>query len=47
MQVAGVIGGQDSLCARPGDGGGSGRQVVAQDGLGEPVHLQPALIDPR
>ena len=28
-----------------GGGGLGGGEPVAQDGLGEPVHLQPALID--
>jgi hypothetical protein len=44
-RVAGVAGRQDRLGARA-RGGRAGRgQLVAQDGLGEPVHLQPAAID--
>ena len=45
-RVAGVAGGQDRLGACAGRGGLIGGEAVAQDGLGEPVHLQPALIDP-
>ena len=45
-RVAGVGGGQDRLAACAGGGGLVGGEPVAQDGLGEPVHHQPALVDP-
>ena len=44
-RVAGVVGGQDRLGAGAG-GGGLGRgETVAENGLGEFVHLQSAVID--
>ena len=44
--VAGVGGGQDRLAALAGGIGLLTGEPVPQDGLGEPVHHQPALIDP-
>ncbi len=44
-RIARIAGRQDRLGA-PARGGGAGRgEPVAEDGLGEPVHLQPAVID--
>ena len=51
-QVAGFAGSPGLLAARiasvrcAGGGGLAGGEPVAEDGLGEPVHLQPAVIDP-
>ena len=44
-RVAGVAGGQQRLGVSAGGRGLGGGEPFAQDGLGEPVHLQPAVID--
>ena len=44
-RVAGIAGGQHRLGARAGGGGPGRGEPVTQDGLGEPVHLQPTVID--
>ena len=44
-RVAGVAGGQQRLSVFAGGSGLGGGEPFAQDGLGEPVHLQPAVID--
>ena len=45
-RVAGVGGGQDRLGAGAGGGGLLAGEPVPQDGLGEPVQHQAALVDP-
>ena len=42
----GVAGDQDRLTAFAADPGLVRGEPVSQDGLGQPVHLQPALVDP-
>ena len=44
-RVTGIASRQDRFGALARGGGAGGGQPVAEDGLGEPVHLQPAVID--
>ena len=46
IRIAGVGGGQDRLGTCLGGGGLLSGEPVPQDGLGEPVQHQPALVDP-
>ena len=45
LWVTGIVGDQHRLGAGAGGGCLSGSEAVTQDGLGEPVQLQPVLVD--
>jgi hypothetical protein len=45
-RATGITDGQNRLGVFAGGGSLSGSEPVAQHGLGEPVHLQPSLVNP-